>query len=249
MFFIRLRRGAKWIFVLLVFAFAFGFLFQGVGGGGGGDIISQLLGMRGGNPITSAEQKVKQHPRDTIAWQQLAVLYDGKNREADAIRAYNAMLKLHPKDTSGLSGLSQIWGKVAGERWSAYATAQADLTSVAGPLGQSSNPLDKWVGQDPLLTPYITSLTTTANSAYTAFLNAARSWETVSRRYLNAIPASSAIMRAPAELQLAEAAANAGDTKTAIKSYQSYLRLAPKSPYAAQIRKLLAQLQKSGANG
>jgi len=75
MFFMRLRRGAKWVFVLLVFAFAFTFLFSGVGGGGGGDVIQQLLNMRGGNPVKSAEKTVKKHPRDAEAWNSLALLY------------------------------------------------------------------------------------------------------------------------------------------------------------------------------
>jgi tetratricopeptide (TPR) repeat protein len=245
MFFMRLRRGAKWVFILLVAAFAFGFLFQGVGSGGGGDIISQLLGMRGGNAIKSAENDVKKHPRDASALRRLAQLYESKNRQSDAINAYERFLKLKPTDTSGLLELGRLWEGIANQRWSEYNVAQQELLNAAGPL--SSDPLQNWFGQDPILTPYITSVSQTAGTAYSAYQKASRSWEDVSKRYLKAIPASSDLERAQAELQLGQAATDAGDYATAIKAYKTFLILSPKSPIAPEVRKALKELQKANS--
>src|SRR5450830_900984 len=86
MFFMRLRRSAKWAFIVVVFAFAFTFLFAGVGSGGsGGDIVQELLGMRGGNPVKSAESDVSKHPNSAKALSALALAYDGADRRGDAI--------------------------------------------------------------------------------------------------------------------------------------------------------------------
>jgi Tetratricopeptide repeat len=249
MFFMRLRRGAKWVFVLLVFAFAFTFLFSGVGGGGGGDVIQQLLNMRGGNPVKSAEKTVKKHPRDAEAWNSLALLYEGKGRQTDAIKAYETFLKLKPNDLVGLSQISNIWREITTQRWSEYATVTQDLQNTSGPLG-SNDPVQKFLGvSDPLLEPYTQTLTTKSNEAYGAYLKAATSWESVNRRYLKATPKGDKLARAQAVLQLGESAANANDLATTIKSYKEYLRLVPGSKLAPQVRKALAAAEKANTKG
>jgi tetratricopeptide (TPR) repeat protein len=252
MFFMRLRRGAKWVFVLLVFAFAFGFLFSGVGGGGGGDVISQLLGMRGGNPVKSAEKTVKQHPRDASAWSSLALLYVGKGRQTDAIRAYETFLKLKPKDLVGLSQLSNIWRAITNQRWNEYSVAAQELQGASGPFGSSTDPVQTFLGTsstNSLLTAYTSSLTTKVSDAYGVYQTAGASWESVNRRYLKATPVSDTLARAQAVLQLGEAAANANDLKTTIRSYKLYLRLVPGSKLAPQVRKALAAAEKASPKG
>lgn len=249
MFFMRLRRGAKWVFVLLIFAFAFGFLFSGVGGGGGGDIISQLLGMRGGNPVKSAESAVKKRPGDANAWNQLAILYQGKGRQTDAIHAYERYLKLKPNDLLGLSQISNLWRGIATQRWYEYSAIAQDLRSASNPLG-SSDPLQKFLGSsDPLLTPYTDTLNTQAGNAYGAFLKAAKSWEAIDVRYLNATPVGDKLARAQAEIQVGDSAGNANDLTTAIKAYKEYLRLVPGSKMAPQVRKALAAAEKANGKG
>jgi tetratricopeptide (TPR) repeat protein len=250
MFFMRLRRGAKWVFVLLIFAFAFGFLFSGVGGGSGSsDIIQQLLGMRGGNPVKSAEKAVKQNPGDAAAWNQLAILYQGKGRQTDAIKAYERYLKLKPNDLLGLSQVSNLWREIATQRYSEYALLAQEYQSASNPLG-ASDPLQKFIGaSDPLRTAYNDTLSTKGAQAYGSFQKAARSWEGVNLRYLNATPANDKLARAQAELQLGDSAQNAADMKTAIKAYKEYLRLVPGSKLAPEVRKALAAAEKANASG
>jgi len=246
MFFMRLRRSAKWAFIVLIFAFGFSFLFAGVGSGGsGGDVIQELLGMRGGNPVKSAEKDVAKHPKNASAWIQLANAYVGKNRRGDAINAYKKYLKLKPNDPSGFAQLGRLQEEVTALRWNRYAALQSELAVVSGPL--SSDSLQTLAGSDSLLTTYTTLLTTKLSNAYSSYIAAAQTLESTYKSYAKAVPETNTIQRAQIELQLAQAAQYAGDYTTAIKSYKSYLRLMPKSPLAAQVKKVLAELQKTSS--
>lgn len=259
MFLVRLRRGAKWAFVLLVFAFGFGFLFAGVGGSSGGDIIQQLLGMRGGSdPIKSEENTVKEHPRDMTARVTLAQLLWNKNRQGDAIRTYETILKLQPKNLDAITALRNIWGTRANDRWTEYQAALMQLQSAyelqgsVGSPGVSANPVQALTGStssDPLLSAYTNSFSTKASSAQAALLKAGKPWERVSRLAVQATPKSDKAALAPAVLQLAQAASTADDLKTAISSYKEYLRLSPHSQDAAQVRQALAAAEKAAASG
>jgi tetratricopeptide (TPR) repeat protein len=248
MFFMRLRRGAKWAFILLIFVFAFSFLFAGVGSGGsGGDVIQQLLGMRGGSdPIKSAEKDAAKYPKRASVWAALATAYTAKERRVAAIKAYEKYLTLKPKDTTVLAQLGSLQEEVTSLRWDRYATLQSEMVSVSGPL--TSDPLQTLAGTDSLLTAYKTSLSTKETNAYSSYATAAQAWEKTYKRFAQAVPETNAIRRSQVELQLAQAASSANDYPTAIKSYKNFLRLAPKSPLVAQVKKVLAELQKASAS-
>src|SRR5438309_10767085 len=77
MFFPRLRRQAKWVFVFLAFVFAAGFVFFGVGSGstGIGDLLKGNFNLFGNGGSTSQSSGVKKalkqaraHPKDPQAW-------------------------------------------------------------------------------------------------------------------------------------------------------------------------------------
>ena len=249
----RLRRGAKWVFILLVFAFAFGFLFSGVGGGGGGDIISQLLGMRsGGDPVKSAEKTVKQHPRDAEAWNSLGLLYQGKGRQTDAIRAFETYMKLKPGDLLGLSQLSTIWSKITNTSFNEYVASANKFNDANGYFDMSTDPVQAFLGSSSsssLQTSYLNTLYTKVNAAKSTYVDAAKHWERVDRRYLEATPKGDKLAQAQAVLQLGEAAASAEDWKTTITSYKEYLRLVPRSNLAPQVRKALTAAEKANSGG
>jgi len=244
MFFMRLRRSAKWAFIVVVFAFAFSFLFAGVGSGGsGGDIVQEILGSRGSDAVKSAEKDVAKHPNNASGWIRLAQAYDGKDRRGDAINAYKKYLTLKPKDSSGFAQLGRLQEEVTTLRWYRYQKLQSELAVASGPTG--SDPLQTLAGTDQLLSAYASLVSTKANSAYNSYINAAKAWEGTYKRYAKAVPVSSTLQRAQIEFQLAQAASSAGDYATAIKSYETYLRLTPKSPLAAQVRKVLVELRKA----
>jgi tetratricopeptide (TPR) repeat protein len=248
MFFMRLRRGAKWAFIVLIFVFAFTFLFAGVGGGGGGsNVIQELLGMRGsGDAVKSAEKAVKNNPHDTSALQRLAQAYIAKQRRGDAINTYKQYLRLKPNDLSVLPQLANLQQELAVLRWYRYSNLQSELTVVYGPL--STDPLQTIAGTDTLLSNYSNSLSTKLSEAYASYVGAAKAWEDTFKRYAKAVPMSNTLQRANVEYQLAQAAYNAGDYSVAIKSYKTFLKLTPKSPLAAEAKKALAELQKASSS-
>src|SRR5207248_11304394 len=102
MFFPRLRRQAKWVFVFLAFVFAAGFVFFGVGSGstGLGDLLRgnfNIFGNNGGSTnssaVKSALTKTNAHPKDPNAWNALATAYSSDGRLSDANKAYEHVLK------------------------------------------------------------------------------------------------------------------------------------------------------------
>jgi hypothetical protein len=257
MFFIRLRRHAKPIFVGLALAFALMFLFAGVGSGtGAGDIIQTLLGMRGGNATKSAENDAKAHPHSLNAWVNLASIYERDGRHTDAVKAYEKALKVSPEDTGVLTNLSDIWHSITIRRYDRYATLQAELAAAEGPLGTDPFQTVLGVGNDPLLSSYTNTLTEKLVNAESSLTNAAKSWENAYQRYYNAIPKTNAAGRAQDESNLGDAASAATDYPTAIKAYKAaikdyraVLRSNPKDTYVkgniAALRKELAALQKA----
>ena len=248
MFFTRLRRGSRWVFIAVIFAFAFTFLFAGVGSGGsGGDIIQELLGMRGGSdPVKSAEKAVAKTPHNAGALDRLAQAYAAKQRRSDAIKTYERYLTIKPKDASVLLQLGLLQRDTTTLRWERYAGLQSKLTLASGPF--ASNPLQTLVGIDSLTSAYTNLLTTKVSSAYGSYTSAATGWESTEKRYLATVPASNALQRAQIELDLGQAAASAGHYPTAINSYETFLRLTPKDSRAAQVKKALVQLRKANSS-
>ena len=234
MFFMRLRRGAKWVFVLLVFAFAFGFLFSGVGGGGGGDIIEQLLGLRGGSdPLKTAQAAVKAHPKVIQNWNSLAQAYEAKQLNTKAIGAYEHVLKLKPGDQSTLSQIGGIWETLTYARYSNYTNVQQELHYQPGPLR-----LQQQSGTDVpgLERPPADALPDDAeHQGHRGVQVLHQSGDRVGdheQALLNTVPKSDKAGRAIAEETVGRAALYASDTTAEIVAFKEYLRLLPHSPDA-----------------
>src|SRR5436190_14898440 len=111
MFFPRLRRQAKWVFVFLAFVFAAGFVFFGVGSGstGIGDLLRgnfNIFGGGGGSSQSSGVKKAlkqtEQNPKHAAAWLALATAYQTDGKLDAANRAREHYLKLKPKDSGVL---------------------------------------------------------------------------------------------------------------------------------------------------
>src|SRR6266487_872291 len=88
MFFPRLRRQAKWVFVFLALVFAVGFVAFGVGSGstGIGDILRGNFGGGGGtsSQIKDDQKKIKANPNTIEPYLDLAGVYQQKQRNAEA---------------------------------------------------------------------------------------------------------------------------------------------------------------------
>src|SRR5689334_18888051 len=110
MFFPRLRRQAKWVFVLLAFVFAAGFVFFGVGSGstGIGDLLKGNFNLFGGGGSTQSSgvkkalKRTDAHPQEAAAWLALATAYQTDGKLDQANRARERYLKLKPNDAGVL---------------------------------------------------------------------------------------------------------------------------------------------------
>ena len=110
MLFERIRRTQKPIFVFLAVTFAMGFVLLGVGQGAGS--INALDFLTGGSsssdPTSTLKDQVTKNPKDAAAWQKLAVEYPepGQERRRDQrLRAYLSLKKDDPTALSSVAGL------------------------------------------------------------------------------------------------------------------------------------------------
>src|SRR3954452_11392501 len=107
MFFPRLRKQARWMFVFLALVFGLGFVLFGVGSGSGG--LSDLLQGNFGNLFGStdpskqdaddARDRIAKDPKDADAYHQLATANATQGNLDEAIKALRQYRKLRPKDT------------------------------------------------------------------------------------------------------------------------------------------------------
>lgn len=247
MFFPRLRRQAKWVFVFLALVFAVGFVAFGVGSGSNG--ISDILRgnfFGGGATSTSSRAKEKQkaiarNPKDIGAYLDLAGIYQQDQDEAKALATLRDAEKVAPKNFDVLNRIAGIYsGQAELERLNAQNAQVVYLESTVSPPGlDTSSPLGQAISSDP----YSDVLKTRANEAYSKMVSAFTKAEAEYKKLVTAAAGTS--QEANAQLQLAGAAQVSGDTTTAVKAYTRFLVIAPDSPNALAVRQTLEQLKAS----
>jgi tetratricopeptide (TPR) repeat protein len=246
MFFPRLRRQAKWVFVFLALVFAVGFVAFGVGSGSTG--ISDILrgNFFGGGTSTSSRAKEKQkaidrNPKDITAYLDLAGIYQQDQKEALALATLRRAEKVAPKDFDVLNRIAGIYsGKAELARVAAQNAQIVYLESTVSPPGLDPNSaLGGAIADDP----YSAALKAKASDAYTKMVTEYRTAQGSYQRLVDAATGTS--QEANAQLQLAGAAQISGDTRTALVAYKRFLRIAPDSPNAPAVRQTLAQLRAS----
>lgn len=132
LFFSRIRRQAKWAYVLLAVLFAVTFAALGVGSGQGG--LDQLFndvfhGGSSGSSISKLESQTQKNPKDAPAWRQLALAYAAKQQNENAVSAMTQFTKLRPKDVEGWSQLGQFQAAAATADANLFGTAQAQANA------------------------------------------------------------------------------------------------------------------------
>jgi Tfp pilus assembly protein PilF len=246
MFFPRLRRQAKWVFVFLALVFAVGFVAFGVGSGSSG--ISDILrgNFFGGGTSTSSLAKQKQkaiarNPNDISAYLDLAGIYQQDQDEAKALATLRKAEQIAPKNFDVLNRIAGIYsGQAELERQAAQNAQIAYFEATVSPPGlDTSSSLGQAISSDP----YSDVLKTRANEAYSKMVSAFTKAETAYRKLVTAAAGTS--QEANAQLQLAGAAQISGDTATAVKAYTRFLKIAPDSPNALAVRQTLEQLKAS----
>jgi tetratricopeptide (TPR) repeat protein len=242
LFFMRLRRQAKWIYVLLAVLFALTFAFLGVGSGTSGldQLLSNLniFGGSSGPSVSKAQKEVDKHPGDPKGFRDLATAYEGKgdtNNAISALQRYTAIRRKDAKAWTELAGLqsTQAQSYLAAYQ-NAYAAKQLAAPSQAFlPTGKlatalGSNPIENAQSQTAQ-----TSLNDLQQRTQLAYNGALSSWQQVTKLQ----PKNSG-----AWLQLAQAAQTSGDTTTAVKAYKKFLAVDPTSSNADQVRQIIKSL-------
>lgn len=244
MFFPRLRRQAKWVFVFLALVFAVGFVAFGVGSGSTG--ISDILrgNFFGGGTSTSSLAKQKQkaiqsNPKDISAYLDLAGIYQQNQDEAKALATLRTAQKVAPKNFDVLNRIAGIYsGQAELERQNAQNAQVVYFENTVSPPGLDPS---STLGQAITSDPYSDVLKTRANEAYTKMVSAFTKTEAAYKQLATAAAGTS--QEANAQLQLAGAAQISGDTATAVSAYTRFLTIAPDSPNAQAVRQTLAQLK------
>ena len=244
MFFPRLRRHAKWMFVFLAVALGGGFVLFGVGAGGTG-VGDILRGSGGGNgpSVSSAQKKTEENPKDLEAWRELSTAYQADNKTDEAIEAQKTVVVLAPKDTNALRELASLYLAQASAK---QIEAQILQTQAAyqgagqGFPGAFTSPNGQPLLEDSIsgllnnqATPRIQELAQAAQIASAESVNAYKRIVVISPKDPNV------------RLELAQAAQQAGDAATTISAFEAFLKLAPDDPNAPIVKQQLKQLRAS----
>ena len=249
LFFERLRRHAKWVFVLMALVFGLGFVLFGVGSGSNGisDILRNNLnfGTSSGVPsLGKLEATTRKNPRDAKAFRALATAYEQNQRPDDAIATLERYTALRPKDTSAVEELAGLYSqKAAGlQQETRAAQIQAQLATPASTFAPPpTSPFGKAFADPQFANQIDQAVSTEANrkasDAYTKLIEVNRKSIATYRKLAAATPADPTL-----QIQLGSAAQQGGDTKTAIAAYKKFLELAPTDPLAPAVKQQLKRL-------
>jgi len=251
LFFPKLVKHAKWVFVLLAIVFAVSFAFLGVGSGAGGigDLFNGNWGdiFGGGGTTTSAEvekdkKRIEENPKDWAAYKALAAAQAADGKLDEAIATLQQLKSQRPKDVEGLTQLAGLYRAKADEAAAKAQAAQLDAQVVVNPstfAPAGTTPLGK--AYQSLSDPVVTAIETKSNeklqTAYSAVTSAYAQAAAAYGDVAKATPNDPLI-----QLTLAQMAEQSQDTTTAKQAYQRFLKLAPDDPTAPAVRDRLKQL-------
>jgi outer membrane protein assembly factor BamD (BamD/ComL family) len=252
MFFPKLRRRAKWVFLFLAIAFGGSFIFFGVGAGGSGigDYLSDLLN----RPVSSdtpsledAQEAVAERPDDPEAQLDLARAAQTDGDLDLAVAAFEEYRTMRPQDAEALRTLAALYGTQVAE-------AQQRATVASNEAAEASLP-NTFAPED---SPFLQELTTNPLSESLSALAEGRA-SSANAEVQSLSLAQLGVFRELTEivsddpllyLQYANAAQTAQDYVTAITAYERYLELQPNAANAEQVEQLIDQLRSiSGATG
>jgi tetratricopeptide (TPR) repeat protein len=244
MFFPRLRRHAKWMFVLLALVFGLGFVLFGVGAGGVG--VGDIFRDAGGTAqsVSDARGKTEDRPNDPEAWIELATALQTEGETAEAIAALDRAIAIRPNDPDPYSQLAGLHLTLAQERQqdaqlaqlaAAYRAPAQSFRLFASPSGQSvlSDPIG--LGINAIASQ---RATTAYQDAQTSATLAVDAYEQLAKLE----PGDPSV-----QLLLAQTAQQVGDATTAIAAYERFLKLAPDDSNASIVREQLKQLRGTAA--
>jgi tetratricopeptide (TPR) repeat protein len=246
LFFSRIRRQAKWVFVLLALAFGIGFVAFGVGSDVQGGIADLLQGRAPstGPSVGDAQERVDANPRDPAALRELATALQNDGRPDEAVPILERYVEVRPQEDAALSELASLYlargGRLRQEAQLAQYRAQL-ANPGASILPPPTTPLGQALGSggaisDALAGRAQTELTEKIARMQTAYRDALETYQRI------------AALRpddATVQLEMGDAAMNAGDNTVALASFKRFLELAPDDPQAPLVEQQVKQLEAS----
>ena len=188
MFFTRLRKHAKWMFVFLALVFAVGFVGFGIGANQNaslGDLFRGDSGSTSGNlSVGDAREQLQENPKSAEAKRDLATALQEDGQTDEAITVLNAYVAQSPKDEDALRELAGLY--LARANALAQDAQIAQLRASYLTFGSTfSVPLDlgngATLGTDPIDEAISTQASQEVSTAYgkaqTAYQNAEGTYE------------------------------------------------------------------------
>ena len=251
MFFTRLRRHAKWMFVFLALVFAVGFVGFGIGANQNasiGDLLRGSGGAAGGSvSVSEARDLVKKSPESAAAQRSLATALQEDGQADEAIVVLNRYLALAPKDQEALqelAGLHLSRANALARDAQAAQTRASYLTFGSGFSTQLDLGNGATLGTDPIDEAVSTQANQAVTAAYTAAQASFQKAEDAYDRLAAVAPRDPNV-----QLELAQAAQQGGDIAKAITAYEKFLQLAPDDPTAPIVKQQIEQLKAAQASG
>ena len=244
LFFSKLRRNAKWVFLFLAIVFAVSFVAFGVGSnvqGGIADIIQG--GASGGPDLEAARERVAENPRSAAALRALATALQNDNRSAEAVPVLERYSRVRPKDTEALNELATLYQAKAARLRGEAQLAQLRVQAAAPEtdiLPASTTPLGKALGDLPISSAVAGAAQADFNTKLGEMQAAYRQAQQVYERVVVIKPNDAAAQR-----ELGYAALYASDNATAEEAFKQFLELAPDDPEVPLIRQQLKQIQQA----
>jgi tetratricopeptide (TPR) repeat protein len=242
MFFPKLRRQAKWMFVFLALVFAVGFLAFGIGTGGGGiGDIFQNLGQSASSGPSAKDAQKKIDKGNLAAYKDLADAYRADNRPDDAIAAGEKYVQARPKDYDFIRRLASEYEGRATKLRNEAAAVQESLTAQTGGtvfgLPQNTK-LGRALGtgkiDQELTTAANQKLTEQYSGIQTAYTRATRLYQMAAKAQPDDVLL---------QLLLAQAAYQAQLVPIAVKAYARVVELAPDSAEAKDAKEYLKSIK------
>jgi len=244
MFFPKLRRQAKWVFVLLALSFTIGFVVFGVGSGVGGAGLGDLLQGGGGSstsgPSVSDAQK-KINKGNLAAYKELADAYRQDGDLDQAITAGEQYLKVRPKDYEYMRTVAGDYeGRASRQRDQATAIQDQVTSSTGG--ATFAPPGNSRLGRALAPGKIDQELTTAANQKLTQLYSGLQGSFARSTQLYQQV-ATNSPNDVLIQLLLGNAAFQSRNNPVALKAYRRVIKLAPGSGEAAQARQQIQFLK------
>jgi tetratricopeptide (TPR) repeat protein len=243
MFFPRLRRQAKWMFVLLALVFGGGFVIFGVGSNlpsGLGDVLRDVEHSNAPD-VGDARDRVRENPKAPDAYRDLADALQQNQRPEEAIAPLERYVKMRPRDAGALRELGGLYSSKTNRLEREVAIVSIDVQAattgslVAPNLGEEAQGFFQQGAIEQ-------AASTEANERYSELAGeldktADKAFQTY--RKLGRLEPRDAQL----QLLIANSAEKGNNPKGAIAAYQRFLKLAPEDSSAPAVRDRIKALK------